>query len=210
MINARRLEPNRCAVFLPVFAAICFLIASDGSAQPRAQILCQKACAPVSENYAITAHVISAGGEQEASPGHLLHSFVSQPSPVGSVESSSYRIESGIASLFCEPFGPTVFHAGDHHFVRVSAFNPGPDIWVDAYVAVIFDGYLFSLPNFSTDPEPFYSGPLPSGFYFPPTVVLDIELWQGLPQTDYVWYIALCEPGTLNIISLGASSWSFE
>jgi len=210
MISARRIELSKRALFFLVFAALCFLIVSQGNAQPYAQILCQKACAPVSDNYAITAHVVCVGGELQPVPGYTLSSFVSQPSPVGSLESANYRLESGVATLFDQHLSPTVFRPGDRQFVRVSAFNPGPNVEVDAYVVALVDGFLFFLPNLAMDPAPFYSGPLPAGFYFPPTVVLDIELWEGLPQTDYIWYIALCEPGTLDIISLDSSSWSYK
>ncbi len=89
------------------------------------------------------------------------------------------------------------YHLNDTIWALYTVGNPGPEVPVDAYAAVQLPGdpNLYFFPGFGTSPAPI-SLTLPQGAYIPPTTLLTLELDNPIPTGEYVFYAALCVPGS--------------
>ncbi|MBN2208499.1 MAG: S8 family serine peptidase [Candidatus Coatesbacteria bacterium] len=89
------------------------------------------------------------------------------------------------------------YHLNDTIWAIYTVGNPGLDVAVDAYAAVQLPGdpNLYFSPGFGTSPTPI-SVTLPHGAHIAPTTLLTLDLANAIPGGEYIFYAALCAPGS--------------
>jgi len=105
------------------------------------------------------------------------------------------------------------YHLNDTVWALYTVGNPGLDVAVDAYAAVQLPGdpTLYFFPSFGTSPAPI-SLTLPHGAYIAPTTLLTLDLVSSIPEGEYVFYAALCVPGSqfAFLSELSVARFAFE
>ncbi|MCD6327532.1 S8 family serine peptidase [bacterium] len=105
------------------------------------------------------------------------------------------------------------YHTSDSVWALYALGNWGPDVSVDAYVAIRFpgDSQLHFLMDFSDTATPI-SLFLPQGTYIPPTTLLQFPINSPIAQGEYVMYAALCESGShfVPLSDISVATFTFE
>ena len=101
---------------------------------------------------------------------------------------------------------------GDTQTLWLDASNTGDAYNVDLYVCVrVPGGGVLFWPGFTTEPTPIAILPFPAGSSFVDYQLFSMAIPEDVPLGDYVWYAALCEHNTLEMIcDLAWSTFSIK